>query len=80
MVSDKILVVDDEPEALELFARIIERNTPYKTETCQSGESALTLLKKEDMALVIADYRMPGMDGLELLGKVREIIPTSCLL
>ena len=72
-MTDKILVVDDEPDALELFTRIIERNTSYKAETCQNGETALAAVKKAGISVIIADYRMPGMDGLELLRKVREI-------
>jgi DNA-binding NtrC family response regulator len=74
-VAEKILVVDDDQETLELFARLIEQDTPCKVETCRHGEAALAKLKEEDIALVIADYRMPGMNGLELLRKTREIIP-----
>lgn len=75
MVAEKILVVDDEPDTLELFVRLIEQNTPYRAETCQTSGAALSLLKEEEIALIIADYRMPVMDGLQLLKKVKEIVP-----
>ena len=74
-MAEKILVVDDDQETLELFTRLIEQNTSCEVETCQHGQAALAKLKEDDIGLVIADYRMPGMDGLELLRKTREIIP-----
>ncbi len=61
-----ILLVDDEPEILELLQRQLEvRN--FKIFTARSGEEALEQLPGNNIDIMITDVRMPGMDGITLL-------------
>ncbi|HNR11804.1 MAG TPA: sigma-54 dependent transcriptional regulator [Thermodesulfobacteriota bacterium] len=77
---EKILVVDDESSILKVLATLIERLTPCQVKTCQSGAAALALLKEEDIAVVIADYHMPDLDGMQLLKHVKELIPEQLFI
>ena len=70
----KILVVDDDLILLESIGRGL-RNRGYKVVETTSGAEALRLIDLDnasDIKLVLADYIMPGMDGIGLLEKVRE--------
>lgn len=67
-----ILVVDDVAAMAELYSKDLERLPGYSTLTASSGESALELLQKEPVDCVILDLEMPGMDGLDLLGVLRD--------
>ncbi len=70
----RVLAVDDEPENLELLARSLRRNCDVLT--ADSGENALEMLAEHrDIALILTDYRMPGMNGAELLATSRERYP-----
>ena len=71
---DKILVVDDEVNMLALFKKVLGKEG-YQVQTAPSGEEALKLLEKEWFDLVISDLKMPGLDGLELLKKVKGVNP-----
>ncbi len=65
-----VLVVDDEPDALELLAACLEsRGCDVKT-ACD-GEEALDVLRGGDVGLVISDIMMPRMDGLALCDQMR---------
>jgi signal transduction histidine kinase len=66
----RILVVDDEPRALELLVRSLRRVGDVVT--AASGDDALPLLHEQGFELVISDQRMPGMSGVELLSRVAE--------
>ncbi|TVR65311.1 MAG: sigma-54-dependent Fis family transcriptional regulator [Candidatus Competibacteraceae bacterium] len=66
-----LLIVDDEKEILRSLTLTFEDD--YEVFTASSGAEALTLLGREEIALVIADQRMPEMTGVELLVKVRNI-------
>ena len=71
-----ILVVDDEPDILDSLHDVLEAHLPEtKVLMAPGGKEGLALLKKESVDLIIADYRMPGMDGLEFLTKCREAQP-----
>jgi len=71
-----MLVVDDEPDILTTVKAYLERSLPdVQVLTAPSGPEALTLLEQEPVDLVMADYRMPGMDGLELLTRIRTRHP-----
>jgi DNA-binding NtrC family response regulator len=74
MAPHRILVVDDD----ESLRRVIEfslNNKGYDTVAVETGEKAVTTLRKSDYGLMVSDMKMPGMDGIELLEKARVIRP-----
>jgi PAS domain S-box-containing protein len=74
MSAFKILIVDDE----ELIVRLLSislRSDGYQTVSAFSGEQGLEVFKAESPDIVVTDIKMPGMDGLELLKKIKEIDP-----
>lgn len=66
-----ILVVDDEEPMREMLALMLAREG-YEVRVVADGEAALEALSKEGIPLMLCDVRMPGMDGLELLSKIKE--------
>lgn len=68
-----ILLVDDERDSLEPMRLMLEDS--YRVLTAENGRQALNLLEAEPVELIIADQRMPGMTGVELLARVREFKP-----
>ncbi len=69
----RVLFVDDEPEILkqaEIFLK--EQDERFDIDTVNSGEKAIEKLKNEDYEAVVADYKLSGMDGIELLRKFRK--------
>jgi CheY-like chemotaxis protein len=64
-----ILVVDDEPEILITIERLLSRLMPECTIlTAPDADSALALLSAHPVRVALIDYRLPGIDGLELAG------------
>jgi response regulator RpfG family c-di-GMP phosphodiesterase len=73
-VSEEILVVDDEKNVLDSLKRSL--SIGFKVHTALSAEEGLELIKeKENLSVVISDYRMPGMDGLIFLSRVQQAYP-----
>jgi two-component system response regulator (stage 0 sporulation protein F) len=68
----KILVVDDEEGARDLFNTILT-DEGYDVSLASGGEEALGLFKNNPFNLVITDIKMPGMDGLQLLQEIRKM-------
>ena len=66
MAKYNLLLVDDEENILNSLIRVL-RCSDYDIKTASSGEEALKILEKEDIALIISDYRMDGMNGVEFL-------------
>jgi DNA-binding NtrC family response regulator len=75
MSSERILVVDDEPDMVENCTRVLRR-AGYRCLSATDPERALALLESERPDLLLTDLKMPGIDGLELLRRAREIDPT----
>ncbi len=71
----KVLLVDDEPYVTEIIGRILSQ-AKVEPIAASSGEEALHLLRNHSVDLVITDILMPGMSGLELLEKIKELYPT----
>jgi response regulator RpfG family c-di-GMP phosphodiesterase len=73
LAKRSLLLVDDEPDSLEPIGILLEQE--YHVLTAASGPEALDLLEESAVDVIIADQRMPGMTGVELLAKVRERYP-----
>ena len=67
----RILVVDDEESLAFLIRRVLELEG-YEVLTASNGKEALELLRREHVDLVITDYMMPEMDGLEMINRIRK--------
>jgi DNA-binding NtrC family response regulator len=74
-MAGSILVIDDEIDMQHLLKRSLEPDLGCRVETASSGEIALQMLAKRQFDLVLADIKMPGMDGLELLELIKRETP-----
>ena len=66
-----ILVVDDEPNIRQLVAETVT-DEGYKVLTAGNGFKALEIIENEPIDLVILDIKMPQLDRLEAIGKIKE--------
>ncbi len=72
MPKHHILVVDDEPGVREVVKRYLERDG-YEVSTASTGPEALTIIETErDIKLVVLDVMLPGVDGIEIVKRVRR--------
>jgi two-component system, NtrC family, response regulator HydG len=70
--SPRILIVDDEPDTCANLSDILN-DLGYTVDTAYDGFAALELARKNSYEVALLDLRMPGMDGLELYRRLREI-------
>jgi DNA-binding NtrC family response regulator len=70
--GEKILIVDDEEGMREFLTYMLEEES-FQVSTAASGMEALEKVRQEEFALVLADIKMPGIDGLEMLRRIKEI-------
>jgi two-component system response regulator PilR (NtrC family) len=76
---ETILVVDDEPEVCKLVQRLL-RHDRFRVLRATSGRSALAKLRRRSVDLVILDIRMPDLDGLQVLERLRRLRKTLPVL
>lgn len=69
----KILAVDDEPDMLKLLSMIIREKTKHEIVTTNNPLEALEIVRRGGIDLLIADLKMPGLDGSELLDEVKKV-------
>jgi len=78
LATRRVLIVDDEPRVTESLAASLSRiGEAYVVETAHSGGEALAKIQQTPYALVVTDYMMPEMDGLELARAVRRVSPDT---
>ncbi len=78
MSEKRILIVDDEAAILSVLKSSLKKlGAEYEISTAPDGQNALEQLKQRPFDLVITDYKMAGMDGLELLEAVRSLQPSA---
>jgi DNA-binding NtrC family response regulator len=73
-MSHQILVVDDQVSICQHIQAILE-NEGYHVSIADGGEQALTTLSFKSFDILLADMKMPGMDGLELFKRARKMVP-----
>jgi two-component system nitrogen regulation response regulator GlnG len=73
-VQGRILIADDDQDMVQLLGRLVHREglTPL---LAKDGKEALQLVRAEDPDVLLADLRMPGMDGMELMRKAKDLDP-----
>jgi response regulator RpfG family c-di-GMP phosphodiesterase len=75
-MSEKVLFVDDEPVLLQGYQRLLRKE--FQVSTGVGGAAALTMIQHlGPFAVVLSDMRMPGMDGIEFLRKVKTLAPDA---
>lgn len=72
-MPEKLLIVDDEPDMLKLLSMIIREKTSYESVTTNNPLEAIDLAKQGGFDLIIADLKMPGLDGVELIDAIKRI-------
>ena len=71
--ENKILIVDDDNSVRDFLVRFLKQKGYRDVRAVGTGQEALDIIKKEDISLVLLDVRLPEMDGLEVLRKIKEI-------
>src|SRR3972149_3322934 len=77
-MASKILVIDDDASSLSLLQMHLERDG-FAVVTAGSGTEGLRLAEEHKPDAVILDVRMPGMDGYEVCGRLRDISDAAIL-
>ncbi|MFZ1202350.1 MAG: response regulator, partial [Desulfobacterales bacterium] len=81
MTSEKkhnwpILLVDDEEDIREVLS-LSMTDMGYAVHTAENGERAIDIFRQNDPPIVMTDIKMPGMDGIELLQKIKRLNPET---
>ena len=77
MPKKKILVIDDEKNLCILLKSNLENTGEYEVTTAYSGEEGIKKAKETDFDLVITDFKMPGLNGREVLNALKDLKPNS---
>ena len=78
VVNPAILLVDDEPDILRLLQMLITSlATGYTIFTCTQGDVALEQAMRQPTPLIITDYNLPGMNGLQLTAALKAHAPAT---
>lgn len=78
-VSKRLLIVDDVPEIAELFRALARRihGIPIEATTCTDPRVAIEILGRERFDVIVSDFRMPNVDGVEVLRAARRHHPNA---
>jgi CheY-like chemotaxis protein len=71
----RVLLVEDDPDAALFFTRVLTRRGGFDVTHQPDPHAALDLARRERWDLVVTDYELPGMTGLDLLAGIRECAP-----
>jgi CheY-like chemotaxis protein len=74
--NTRILVVDDEPDIAESFVDLLRSFMPgVKVDSALTGEDALRSLREHSVDLILTDFMMPGMNGVQFLREAERLVP-----
>lgn len=78
MTAGQVLIVDDDTALLQALSETLHLRMPdVAVDASESGPAALELLRVSDYDAIVADIKMPGMDGLELLSQIHQLRPDT---
>ncbi len=72
-----VLLVDDEKMVLDSLKSFLELETDYQVQAFVSAEEALKFAAENEVDLAVSDFMMPGVNGIEFLGRLAEINPQA---
>ena len=72
-MGKKILVIDDEKLVAESLKKLLKREG-YDTNIAKNGTDAMEQIKENDFDLIVSDIRMPDINGIEIVKKIREYL------
>jgi CheY-like chemotaxis protein len=75
----KILLIEDSRNGLLVRTALLE-DMGCEVEIATGGEEGLKLFQDKRFDVIVTDYRMPGMNGLELIGRIRQIEPHARII
>ena len=78
MANELILIVEDNPKNLKLVRDILQV-TGYQTVEAETGEEGVRLARERQPALILMDIQLPGMSGIEALGRLRADATTRMI-
>ncbi len=71
MSKDRVLIVEDEPDTLFILTKLLEKNN-YEVASARNGKEALEIIDDFNPHVVLADWTMPEMDGIELCNRLKS--------
>ncbi len=75
----RILVIDDDPQQIQLYKLYLNEDR-YTLVTARSGRQAVQILNESEFDIILIDMQMPGMDGPELLSKIKKEFKLSTMV
>lgn len=74
-----VLIIDDDPFVVE-STQLLLQDMGFQVSVCSSGNEALQLAEGQQFDFILADYEMPGMDGLKVSRHMRERFPRASII
>jgi len=75
----KVLIIDDEKPTLAMFQLYLEAYG-FEVLTAENGEEGIQVFEKEKPDIVFTDIKMPGMDGFEVLRRIKVLVPEAVVI
>ena len=75
-MNEVVLIVDDDTSVLRTFSKLLQK-AGYATETAETGKEAIEKISKRFYDVVLIDFRLPDMDGINLLEKIPDQLTSS---
>ncbi len=73
--DSRVLIVDDDFSVRDFLDRFLKKKGFIHVQSASNGQEGLNIVEKEDIKIVLLDVKMPGMDGLEVLYRIKSIKP-----